>query len=191
MGENYKHYLDSSLLYGRRLYAHVCYEEKAKKLEQYIVNYCYNYDPEKRICDYNQINSAKVSDSLRLIYDSTEIPSRYRPIPRKHISKNTLEVVLALYGYGINESDVVALLLNPSLINPKKSGIIFSKEGICSDCFVTKRLIKYDELESVTLIDNKTFAFLYKNKQYEENTFPLAKLFVSIMNGDTSIREYK
>jgi tetratricopeptide (TPR) repeat protein len=187
----YKVFLDDSILCGRQLFTHVRYEENAIKLKQYLVNYGYTNKSEGRIFRNDQISSTKVSDSLRLLFNSTEIPSKYRPVSRKHISKNTLDTVLLLYGYGIKESDVVALLLNPGMINAKKSGILFSKEGICSDCFVTKRLIKYDELESVTLIDNKTFAFLYKNKQYEENTFPLAKLFVSIMNGDTSIREYK
>lgn len=92
---------------------------------------------------------------------------------------------------GVDPGDIVAVLFSPKTFNRKKTGVLFTKQGICGSDFLTKRLIRYDELKIVGLANNGKVAFLFKNGQYDEFDFPAAKMLVKLLNGDKKIRDYK
>jgi len=142
--------------------------------------------PNKTNKKYN-ISYDNVFKSVRLCIDSPYIPKNFRPVYVKHLKEKVLDHAISSYGVGINKEDVLAII-DSSRFKSGSNGTMFTKTGICSSYFQTKRLIKYEELESVKYLENGKIAIDFANKQYEENTLPEAKIVAAILNGETSIR---
>ena len=140
-----------------------------------------------KIVPRSPISFDKISSSIVLSIGSAFIPKRMQPIAMKKLNDKQITNILNVYGNAIKKDDIVAVL-DSSLSRNGKNVTVFTKEGICSNYFQTKRLIKYDELKDVAFTESGNIALTFNSGQYEENKLPEAKLLVAILKGETKIR---